>query len=144
MDGRSRIALWLILMACLLGLGACTQEMPYVYGSAYDEDLPDDPVERAAILGVHESFRNSAMYELRNLYILSVQPMIPTEAFVQEHDPRELYCVCLEFEGRYKVPWATEDSSPWLWEVRNILVIQTKGGHYIALMPSGICPQHCR
>ena len=46
--------------------------------------------------------------------------MVPTEAFVDEHDPQELYCVCTAFDSRYKVPW-NEDASNWVRQVRNVL-----------------------
>jgi hypothetical protein len=107
------------------------------------EYIPEDPVEREAVLGLYRGYRNTAMYEMKDVRILSVVPMIPTESFVEEHDPQELYCVCAEYWARYKVPWTTEDHSPWLRTIRNILVIQTQGGHFLSLKPSGICPEHC-
>jgi hypothetical protein len=107
--------------------------------------LPEDPVEKAAIIGVWEAFNESTMYEIEpDIGVLRVQPMIPNESFLESHDPRELYCVCVQFEARYRVPWTTRDKSSWREAVRNILVMQTKGGHYMALEPAGICPANCR
>ena len=78
----------------------------------------------------------------KSAFVIRYLPMVPTEAFVDEHDPQELYCVCTVFESRYKVPW-NEDASNWVRQVRNVLVMQTKGGYYLAMQPSGICPDNC-
>jgi hypothetical protein len=129
------IVLFLVVWICS-GIIGCSEQNRYA-------DLPQDPVEREAILGLYRGYRNSAMYEVKEARVIKVQPMIPTEAFVEEHDPRELYCVCIEYLARYKVPWTTQDSSPWTVTVQNVLVIQTKGGHFLALKKSGICPEHC-
>lgn len=108
------------------------------------EKLPDDPVQRAAVLGVRHSYRESTMWEISKAKVLKVQRMIPAKGFIQEHDPKEVYCVCVEYRARYKVPWATEDHSDWETTVRNILVIKTRGDNYMALRPSGICPAFCK
>jgi hypothetical protein len=131
-----RMMTWVLLVMVLAVMTGCIHR---------DDDmaLPEDPVEREAILGLYRAYRNIAMYEVRDARVIKVQPMIPTEAFVEEHDPRELYCVCVEYMARYKVPWTTQDSSPWTLTVQNVLVIQTKGGHFLALKKSGICPEHC-
>ena len=145
-DLRSgRWILILIGLFLLLGLCGCKyfEKKPDFGDYPYEQDLPNDPVERAAILGLFESFNNTKMYELKDYFVVKVQPMIPSEAFVEEYDPKELYCVCVDFMARYKVPWNEHDEGYWFRDVRNILVIQTKGGHYLAIKPSGICPRHC-
>ncbi|MBF0530154.1 MAG: hypothetical protein HQK55_12965, partial [Deltaproteobacteria bacterium] len=96
-----------------------------------DVALPDNPVERAAVQGLYSSYRESTMWEVRDPVVLRVQPMAPTKSFVQEHDPKELYCVCIKYEARYKVPWTTKDSSEWEKTVRNILVIKTRGDQFM-------------
>ncbi|MBU2551019.1 MAG: hypothetical protein KKB20_21595 [Proteobacteria bacterium] len=106
-------------------------------------ELPEDPVKRAAVLGLYTSYHQSTMWEMRDVEIIKVQPMIPTKAFVLEHDPKEVYCVCVSFEARYKVPWTEKDMSPWEPTIRNILVIKTQGEQYLAFRPSGLCPTFC-
>ena len=129
------IALFLVLVA-----GGCTT----LFGDKPAKwDLPENPVERAAILGLHNSYRDSTLWEAREAEVLRVQPMVPTKAFVQEHDPQELYCVCVQYEARYRVPWTTKDRSPWERSVRNILVMKTKGGAFLAMRPSTICHPFC-
>ncbi|MEW5725977.1 MAG: hypothetical protein AB1896_22910 [Thermodesulfobacteriota bacterium] len=107
-------------------------------------DLPEHPVEKAAVLGLYNSYRESTLWQLREPEVLSVQPITPTKDFVQEHDPKELYCVCVEYEARYRVPWTTVDRSPWEKTIRNILVIKTQGDHYLAMRPSALCPPLCQ
>ncbi|MEW6266849.1 MAG: hypothetical protein AB1641_27555 [Thermodesulfobacteriota bacterium] len=135
---KSAGAILLLLSAGLAVLAGCslfqTEELK----------LPDNPVERAAILGVYNSFRESTMWEIREPRVLSVQPMAPTKAFVQEHDPKELYCVCVRYEARYKVPWATKDSSQWEESVRNILVMKNRSDQFLAMRPAAICPPFCQ
>lgn len=134
----SRIAGLTILFVAIIALTGC-------FGLfAKEETLPDDPVERAAVTGLVHSYQESTMWEIRDVRVLNVQPMIPTRSFVQEHDPKEVYCVCLKYEARYKVPWTTEDASDWIESVRNVLVIRTQGDHFMALRPSGICPAFCQ
>ncbi len=140
MGRKYGIALALTIMFCGIFLTGCFFGL---FGQD-DPGLPDDPVERAAMQGLVHSFRESAMWEIRNPEVLNVQPMVPTKGFVREHDPKEVYCVCIRYEARYKVPWATEDSSPWDEAVRNVLVIRTQGDQYMALRPSGICPSFCQ
>ncbi|MGL4208195.1 MAG: hypothetical protein ACRCTY_02280, partial [Candidatus Adiutrix sp.] len=60
-----------------------------------------------------------------------------------EHDPKELYCVCVEFEARYKVPWTTSDFSPWERTVRNILVMKTQADSLLAVKPMNVCAPFC-
>lgn len=127
-----------LMLICLLVMtfSGCDNSMD-------DPDLPDNPVERAAILGLYNSYKESTMWEVREPATIRVQPIVPTKAFVQQHDPQELYCVCVEYEARYRVPWTTKDKSPWERTVRNILVIKTKAGFFMAMRPSTICPPLC-
>lgn len=135
--GRLLLLLVLFLFAC--GLTGCS-----IFGGE-DEGpvLPENPVERAAVLGLINSYRESTMWEIRDPEVRRTQPVVPTKWFVQEHDPKELYCVCVQYEARYKVPWTTKDRSPWERSVRNILVIKTKADNYMAMRPSAICSPIC-
>lgn len=125
--------IWLVGLVILAGC----------FGSTAEVKLPDNPVERAAIQGLYSSYRESTMGEVRDAKVLSVQPTVPTKAFVQEQDPKELYCVCVKYQARYKVPWITKDASEWEDTVRNIMVIRTRGDQFLAMRPSTICHPLC-
>lgn len=131
------------LIALVLVPATAGADLFFIFGR-HKQKIPRDPVEKAAILGVYEAFRATAMYEIRDAEVIRVQPMVPTEEFVEQHDPKEVYCVCVDFESRYKIPWNEVDKGPWTQTVRNVLIIQTRGGQYLALRPSGICPEFCR
>jgi hypothetical protein len=131
------------LIALLLVPVTAWADLFFIFGR-HKQNIPRDPVERAAILGVYAAYRATAMFEIRDADVRRVQPMVPTEDFVEQHDPREVYCVCVEYEARYKIPWNDQDEGPWAPTIRNVLVIQTRGGQYLALRPSGICPELCR
>jgi hypothetical protein len=133
----------IFLVVTIVGLLTGCVDLFEPGGPPKEQGLPSDPVEKAAVLGIFDAYRQTAMYEVKEVKVLSVQPMIPTKDFVKEHDPKELYCACVDYLARYKVPWTTKDASPWTRTVRNILVIQTKGGHFLALKDSGICPSSC-
>jgi hypothetical protein len=139
-----KTVLFLALAGCLLfGAVGEAKLFPRLFGKVEKKpSLPTNPVAKAAVQGLYDVYTQSAMYEIRNVFVIRYLPMVPTEAFVDEHDPQELYCVCTAFESRYKVPW-NEDSSAWVRQVRNILVMLTKGGYYLAMQPSGICPDNC-
>ena len=107
------------------------------------EPLPVESVERAAVVGLYHGYQSSAMWEIREVEVTAVTPVVPTKGFVQEHDPKEIYCVCLNYEARYKVPWTTKDQSDWFPYVRNILVMRTRSDEFIALKPLSICPAYC-
>ncbi len=107
-------------------------------------DLPSDPIERAALVGLATSFQDSAMWQVQKAQVLSTAPTLPNAAFLEKHDPKELYCVCVEFEVRYKVEWTTTEPSPWKRTVRNILVIKTQSDHFMALKPMNICSPFCQ
>jgi hypothetical protein len=106
-------------------------------------ELPSNPVERAAISGLRTSYRDSTMWQIQRPAVLNVVPTAPSAAVLREHDPKELYCVCVEFEARYKVSWTTSEGSPWERTVRNILVMRTQADTFMALRPLNICPPLC-
>ena len=135
----TRFTLWLIIPILLLFFIGCGDR-----SAAKPEKLPDDPVQRAALLGLYSSYGESTMWEVQKAKVLSVMPMVPSKVFVQQHDPDEVYCVCIEYEARYRVPWTTKDRSEWELTIRNILVMKSKAGEYMAMSPSGICPALCR
>ena len=139
-NSSSKLILLVMVLMCLV---AGCDDFLGPGGLPKEQGLPSDPVEKAAVMGIFDAYRQTTMYEVKEVKVLSVQPMIPTEDFVKEYDPKELYCCCVDYMARYKVPWTTKDASPWARTVRNILVIQTKGGHFMALKASGICPQNC-
>jgi hypothetical protein len=106
-------------------------------------ELPGNPLERAAIQGLITSYRESTMWQIQKAFALHAAPVAPTAAVLAEHDPKELYCVCVEYEARYKVPWTTTEASPWERTVRNLLVMRTQADEHIALKPMNICPAFC-
>lgn len=148
MRGRMFQAMAVLALSLAL-LTACVDRVidgDFDFDEMFHEDvpLPEDPVEKAAVLGLFNSYRESTMWEIRDPRVLGIQQMIPTKAYIQEHDPKTLFCVCVEFEARYNVPWTTQDKSPWETTVRNVLVMQTRADHLIAMRPSQICPMFCR
>ena len=106
-------------------------------------ELPASPVERAAVLGLKASYRNSTQWQIQRPAIINVNPVAPTAAVLREQDPKELYCVCVEYEARYKVAWSTAEGSSWERTVRNILVMKTQADNYMAMKPMNICPALC-
>jgi|GEM_PF-5117162 len=137
-----RLLFLLSLAGILAGLG-CSH---LGYGSDPEPEeivLPANPVERAAISGLRTSYRESTLWQIQRPVVINVVPTAPSAAVIREQDPKELYCVCLEYEARYKVAWSTASGSPWERTVRNILVMRTQGDAYIALKPMNICPALC-
>ena len=106
-------------------------------------NLPDNTIERAAVLGLQTSYRDSTMWEIQKARVINVSPVAPSAAVLQEHDPKELYCVCVEYEARYKVSWTTAEPSPWERTVRNLLVMKTQSDAFIAVRPMNICAPLC-
>ena len=141
MRTRSFLVLLVLATAASLWMLGCGLEIENIPRSP---DLPENPVERAAVLGLYNSYKESTMWQVREPEVLSVRPTAPTKDFVQVHDPKELYCVCVQYEARYKVPWTTEDKSPWEKLVRNILVVKDQANNYIALRPQTICAPLCQ
>ena len=116
------------------------------YGSDPEPEeinLPSNPVERAAISGLRTSYRDSTIWQIQRPLVINVTPVAPSAAVLREQDPKELYCVCVEYEARYKVAWSTASGSPWERTVRNILVMKTQADAYMALKPMNICPPLC-
>jgi hypothetical protein len=108
-----------------------------------DVQVPDDPIQRAAINGLITSYRESTMWQIQNVKTLGSTPMAPSGELLELQDPKEIYCVCLEYEARYKVTWSTSEGSPWEKTVRNILVIKTQGDQFLAVKPMNICSPFC-
>jgi hypothetical protein len=106
-------------------------------------DLPANPAERAAVMGLMTSYRGSTLWQIQRPAVINVTPAAPTAAVLREYDPKELYCVCVEYEARYKVAWTTEPGSPWERTVRNLLVMKTQADAFEALKPLNACPARC-
>ncbi|MDR2354211.1 MAG: hypothetical protein LBF22_13850 [Deltaproteobacteria bacterium] len=106
-------------------------------------NLPSNQIERAAVQGLVTSYKESTMWQIQNVTPKSMTPMAPSGELLELQDPKEVYCVCLEYEGRYKVTWATAPGSTWEKKVSNILVIKTQGDQYMAMKPMNICNPHC-
>jgi hypothetical protein len=126
------------LVGCAsLGLGGGKEDNPEPI------ELPDNPIERAAYQGLQTSYKDSTMWQIQNPKTINVTPMAPSGFLIEFQDPKELYCVCIEYESRYKVMWTTTEGSPWEKMVRNILVMKTQGDQFIALRPMNICAPFC-
>ena len=137
-------ALFLVLAGLMIALASGCSQLGY--GSDPEPEpvrLPTSPVERAAILGLQTSYRGSTQWQIQRPVIINVNPVAPTAAVLREQDPKELYCVCVEYEARYKVAWSTTAGSAWERTVRNLLVMKTQSDHYMALRPLNICPPLC-
>jgi len=126
-----------LLLAGLLALPACGDKGPKPI------ELPANSIERAAVQGLHVSYKDSTMWQIQNPRVISSTPVAPNAMVLQDHDPKELYCVCVEYEARYKVGWTTSDASPWERTVRNVLVMRTQADSLIAMRPLNICPTFC-
>jgi hypothetical protein len=105
--------------------------------------IPSNPIERAAVQGLITSYKESTMWQIQNVKIVGITPMAPSGVLIELQDPKEVYCVCVEYEARYKVEWSTSEGSPWEKTVRNQLVIKTQGDTYLPMMQMGICDQFC-
>jgi hypothetical protein len=119
-----------------------------VFGGGDEEppaavDVPSNPLERAAVQGLITSYRESTMWQIQNVKTIGMTPMAPSGELLELQDPKEVYCVCLEYEARYKVTWSTAEGSPWEKTVRNILVIKTQGDQYLAVKPMNVCNPFC-
>ena len=116
------------------------------YGSDPEPEeikLPSNPVERAAVLGLKTSYRESTLWQIQRPVVINMTPVAPTAALLRDHDPKELYCICVEYEARYKVSWSTASGSAWERTVRNLLVMKTQADTYMALRPMNVCPALC-
>jgi hypothetical protein len=137
------IILFLILLCTPLTNLGCSSIMGNGDDKPADVEIPDDPLQRAAINGLITSYRESTMWQIQNVKTLNTTPMAPSGELLELQDPKEVYCVCLEYEARYKVTWSTSEGSPWEKTVRNILVIKTQGDQYLAVKPMNICTPFC-
>jgi hypothetical protein len=119
-----------------------------VFGGGKDDEpeeitLPGDPIEKAAIQGLITSYHDSTMWQIQKAEVVRITPMAPSGALVELQDPKEIFCVCVGFEARYKVEWTTTEGSPWKRMVRNILVIKTQGDQYLPMRPMNVCAPFC-
>lgn len=129
-----------VMKACLvllIGLTGCGEKEPIPI------ELPSNIIERAAIKGLMTSYRESTMWQIQNPDVIGMTPVAPNAMVLREHDPKELYCVCVAYEARYKVSWSTTDASPWERTVRNVLVMRTQSDAFLAVKPMNICPALC-
>jgi hypothetical protein len=106
-------------------------------------EIPSDPINRAAVNGLMTSYSESTMWQIQNVEPIGMTPMAPSGELLELQDPKEIYCVCLQYEARYKVTWSTSEGSPWKKTVRNILVIRTQGDQYLAVKPMNVCSPFC-
>jgi hypothetical protein len=131
------IFIYLFISGCgALGLGGSDEPE--------EIEIPSDPIEKAAVQGLITSYRESTMWQIQKVEVLGITPMAPSGVMIELQDPKEVYCVCLSYETRYKVVWTTTEGSPWETIVRNILVIKTQGDQFIPLKPMNICNQYCK
>ncbi len=144
---KNFLLLILVLSFCLLGGSCSTVNRTFGFVDESDKpkeiELPGNPIERAAVQGLKASYDISNMWQMQNVVVLNITPVAPNSLILQNHDPKELYCVCLEYEARYKVPWSTAPGAPWEQLVRNILVMKTQSDTYLAMKPMNICPPFC-
>jgi hypothetical protein len=132
------IAIMLAAQGCGLGgLGGGDEDIPE------EIELPTNPLEKAAVQGLITSYKESTMWQIQKVEILGINPMAPTGVLLELQDPKEVYCVCLQYEARYKVAWATSEGSPWEKTVRNILVIKTQSDQFLPVKPMNICTPFC-
>lgn len=131
------------LAIVLTGCGGMSSLMGDDDDQPKEVEIPSDPINRAAVNGLITSYRESTLWQIQNVKPLGVTPMAPTGELLELQDPKEVYCVCLEYDARYKVQWSTSQGSPWQRTVRNILVIRTMGDQYIAIRPMNVCSPFC-
>jgi hypothetical protein len=137
--------IFIILIICMIPL--LTFGCSTITGNKEDPpapvEIPDDPIQKAAVNGLITSYRESTMWQIQNVKTINTTPMAPSGELLELQDPKEVYCVCLEYEARYKVTWSTSEGSPWEKTVRNILVIKTQGDQFYAVKPMNICSPFC-
>lgn len=124
-------------LVLILALAACGDKDPIPI------TLPDDPIEKAAVQGLRASYMDSTMWQIQNVQVIGLTPVAPTALILAYHDPKELYCVCVEYEARYKVSWTTTKASDWERTVRNVLVMKTQADTFLAMRPMNLCPTFC-
>ncbi|MDR1044587.1 MAG: hypothetical protein LBP33_05640 [Candidatus Adiutrix sp.] len=134
-SGSLTAALW--LFGAFLLLPACGDKGPNPV------ELPSNAIERAAVQGLITSYRESTMWQIQEPQVIGITPVAPNAQVLMAHDPKELYCVCVEYQARYKVDWTTSEASPWERTVRNLLVMRSQSDALIAMKPLNICPAFC-
>jgi hypothetical protein len=136
---------YLLFFIGLLFLAGCGAFDSLSGGDDLPEEvvIPSNPLEAAAVRGLITSYKESTMWQIQKVNVKGTTPMAPTGVLLELQDPKEVYCVCLDYEARYKVSWSTSDGSPWEKTVRNILVIKTQDDQFIPLKPMNICPAFC-
>jgi hypothetical protein len=141
---NKNLALVLLLTFMIPALG-CSRVSKMITGKDEPEEisLPSDPIEKAAVQGLVTSYKESTMWQIQKVDVLGITPMAPTGTLVELQDPKEVYCVCLQYDARYKVTWATTEGSPWEKTVRNILVIKTQGDQFMPMRPMNVCNPLC-
>lgn len=139
------VKLILLVLIFLAGLG-CGQ-VGGMFGGGDDEPeeitMPSDPIEKAAVQGLMTSYKESTMWQIQKVQVIGITPMAPSGTLVELQDPKEVYCVCVSYDARYKVTWTTTEGSPWETTVRNILVIKTQGDQFLPMRPMNICNPLC-
>jgi hypothetical protein len=138
----------IILILINLILINCSSVVDNVFGPKEDNPpeeitLPENPLEKAAVQGLMTSYRESTMWQIQNVQVIGTTPMAPSGILIELQDPKEVHCVCLQYEARYKVSWSTSQGSPWEKTIRNILVIKTQSNEYMPLKPLNICNPIC-
>jgi hypothetical protein len=133
----SALILLLVFSSACGGIGGSDSDNPA------EIDLPGNPIERAAYNGLITSYRESTMWQIQNVETLNITPMAPSGELLELQDPKEVYCVCLQYDAKYKVTWSTDQGSPWEKTVRNILVIKTQGDQFIPVEPMNVCSPFC-
>lgn len=128
----------LLILVLAIAVAGCGDEKPPKLIA-----LPDNPIEKAAIQGLRASYVDSTMWQIQSAAVIGITPVAPTAIILQNHDPKELYCVCIEYEARYKVAWTTSKGSEWERTVRNVLVMKTQADTYLAMRPMNVCSTFC-
>ena len=108
------------------------------------DSLPTNPMERAAIESLYTTYKESTMWQIKDPVVLGITQIVPTPALLEDYEPTEIYCICVEYLSRYKVDWTTTDPSPWERTVRNLAVMKTPGNNFVAIKATGICTPFCQ
>jgi hypothetical protein len=145
---KNKIFMLIIIIFVLNSCGYVDKSINAVKNIGKDDspeevDIPNNPIERAAVQGLVTSYKESTMWQIQNAKVISITPMAPSGELISLQDPKEIFCVCVEYEARYKVEWSTSEGSPWKKTIRNQLVIKTQADEYIPLKPMGICSTFC-
>ena len=137
----SRLFGFFVLPALLL-IGSCSSTP--VDRSTPAGSLPTNPMERAAIESLYTSYKESTMWQIKDPKVLGITQVLPMPVTLEDYDPKEIYCICVEYLARYKVAWTTTDPSPWERTVRNLAVMKTQGDNFMAIKTTSICTPFCQ